>query len=278
LSAGFPPLSGASTGSDAETPANATISLVPDRVKCLAHALLWVWAGGGTPRVFESGGTHRNHEGDAMDTTNPLCGLTAGDVMSDDRVTIPQKMPMTEAAQRLRRAEAASAPVVDDAGRYVGILSAEDFLRWNEGTGPSREGCHTSSCSFQTKGLVPGNPETVTCTLAEGSCILQVMSPTSGGRRVALCRDPHSYSCESQMPGLPPAGPAGGDEAGRYTAPHLTAGLLTPLPELARRMIETREQRVHIIDEDGRPVGVVLGTDLLALADFAPHCDRVSTP
>lgn len=210
-----------------------------------------------------------------METTKPLCGLTAGNLMNDDRVTIPRRMPMREAAQLLHRAEAHSAPVVDESGRCVGILSARDFLRWAEEGGSYAEECHTSSCYHQTKGLVPGSPGAVSCTLAEKSCVLQVMTPTPDGRRVALCRDPHSYWSESQMSGGPPTG----EESGRYmTTDHLTAGLRTPLTELARMMIAARDHRVHILDDDGRPAGVVLGTDLLALVSWDVSAGADSRP
>ena len=200
-----------------------------------------------------------------METTKPLLRLTAEHLMRRDGVTIPRQMPMREAAQLLRRAKATSAPVVDELGRRVGVLSVSDLLRWAEEGGSGAEYGHVPSCYYQTKGLVPGSPEVVTCTLAEGSCALQVMQPTSGGRRVALCRDPHCFCSESQLGGES----ASGGESGRYmTADHVTAGLSTPLPELARKMIDAHTHRIHIIDDDGRPVGVVFGTDLLALLSW----------
>ena len=134
-----------------------------------------------------------------MKTTNPLLGLTADDLMNCDGVTIPQQMSMWEAAQLLRRAKDASAPVVDERGRCVGVLSDSDLLCWAEEGGSRAEDGRIPSCYYQAKGLVPGSPEVVTCTLAEGSCLLQVMQPTTGGRRVALCRDPNCFCSESQM-------------------------------------------------------------------------------
>jgi len=65
-------------------------------------------------------------------TATPLLALTAQDVMSRDVVTIPRQMPLGDAARLLRRASVSGAPVVDEQGRCVGVLSAADFLRWAE--------------------------------------------------------------------------------------------------------------------------------------------------
>jgi CBS-domain-containing membrane protein len=68
-----------------------------------------------------------------MIATKPLTELTAMDVMSRNVITVPQTMPLQEAARLLAREQISGAPVVDDAGHCVGILSATDFLHWAEG-------------------------------------------------------------------------------------------------------------------------------------------------
>src|SRR5262245_46733051 len=65
-------------------------------------------------------------------TVPPLPALTAQDVMSREVVTIPQRVSLGDAARLLRRASVSAAPVVDEQGRCVGVLSAADFLRWAE--------------------------------------------------------------------------------------------------------------------------------------------------
>ena len=197
-----------------------------------------------------------------MNTTKPLLGLTAEDLMSHNGVTIPQQMPMRDAAQLLHRAKVASAPVVDELGKCVGVLSAGDLLRWAEEEGSRAENDRIPSCYYQTKGLVPGSPEVVTCTLAEGSCLLQVMRPTTGGRRAAVCRDPNCFCSESQMVN----DSVSAREANRYmTTDIVTAGLGTPWVELTRMMDDPRADRIFVLDDCGRPAGFVSSTDLLAL-------------
>jgi CBS domain-containing protein len=192
-----------------------------------------------------------------METTKPILGREAEDLMSRDVVAIPRRMPMRDAARLLRHAKATSAPVVDEMGRCVGVLSPEDLLRWAK-----KEG-RIPACHYQAKGLVPESPEAVTCTLAEGSCQLQVMRPTSGGRRVVLCRDPNCFCSESQLGGGEPE--RGGDSDLYMTKDVVTAKLRTPLSELARMMIDAHANSIVVVDDDGRPAGVVSSTDLLGL-------------
>ena len=197
-----------------------------------------------------------------MATTKPLLGLTAEDLMSRDRVTIPQHMPMRDAAQLLRRAKSTSALVVDGPGKCVGILTAGDLLRWAEEGGSGAEEGRIPGCYYQTKGLVPGSPEVVTCTLAEGGCLLQVMRPTTGGRRVAVCRDPNCFCSESQL--VNDSVSAG--ESNRYmTTDFVTARLRTPLVELDRMMNDAHADRIFVLDDCGWPAGFVSSTHLMAL-------------
>jgi CBS domain-containing protein len=52
--------------------------------------------------------------------------------MSFPVTTIPENMPLREAARLLSRERVSGAPVVDAVGRCVGVLSATDFIRWAE--------------------------------------------------------------------------------------------------------------------------------------------------
>jgi CBS domain-containing protein len=58
-----------------------------------------------------------------------LLTLTAADLMSRDLVLIPQHMSLRTAGQLLSRSCISGAPVVDEAGRCVGVLSVNDFLQ-----------------------------------------------------------------------------------------------------------------------------------------------------
>ena len=58
-----------------------------------------------------------------------LSTLRVADVMSREVVSVPSSVSMDEAANRMSAQGVTSAPVVDDQGRCVGMLSAADFLR-----------------------------------------------------------------------------------------------------------------------------------------------------
>src|SRR3954466_947641 len=120
-------------------------------------------------------------------TATPLLALTAQDVMSRDVVTIPRQMPLGDAARLLRRASVSGAPVVDERGRCVGVLSAADFLRWAEEGCPDAKPAPSRTCCFQPEGRLLTGEEAVICTLAPGTCPLQAMRPATGGRHVAVC-------------------------------------------------------------------------------------------
>jgi CBS-domain-containing membrane protein len=61
-----------------------------------------------------------------------LLSLTAADLMSRELVLVPQAMSLQGAARLLSRAHVSGAPVVDEKGRCVGVLSNTDFLHWVE--------------------------------------------------------------------------------------------------------------------------------------------------
>lgn len=64
-----------------------------------------------------------------MNPLERLESLLVSDVMSRDVTTIEACKDMDAAAAILHGSSVSSAPVVDEAGRTVGILSAADFLR-----------------------------------------------------------------------------------------------------------------------------------------------------
>src|SRR5438270_11142143 len=65
-----------------------------------------------------------------ISTTKELFELTAADLMSREVVTIPRKMSLHGAAHRLAQAQVSGAPVIDEQGRCIGMLSATDLARW----------------------------------------------------------------------------------------------------------------------------------------------------
>jgi CBS domain-containing protein len=61
--------------------------------------------------------------------TQRILDITACDLMTHPVLTIPRKMPLREAACLLLRDRHGGAPVVDEQGRCVGVLSSTDFMR-----------------------------------------------------------------------------------------------------------------------------------------------------
>jgi CBS-domain-containing membrane protein len=76
-------------------------------------------------------------------TTKPLLSLTAADLMSRDVVALPRNMSLRAAGHLLSEARVSGAPIVDQAGVCVGVLSATDFMV-HVGYG-EREVCHTGA-------------------------------------------------------------------------------------------------------------------------------------
>jgi predicted transcriptional regulator len=70
-------------------------------------------------------------------TTKRLLDLTAAELMSKDVITIPVGMSLRAAAHRLALAGVSGAPVIDETGRCVGVLSKSDLVRFLD-QGPHR--------------------------------------------------------------------------------------------------------------------------------------------
>jgi CBS domain-containing protein len=81
-----------------------------------------------------------------LHTTERLEELTAADLMSCDLLLIPRHMSLRAAARLLSKADVSGAPVVDDAGVCVGVISAADFVHWAEGE-PGRRSAHPAAMS-----------------------------------------------------------------------------------------------------------------------------------
>jgi len=84
--------------------------------------------------------------------------LTVGDIMSRHVVVIPESSAMHNAAYLLADQAVSAAPVVDDAGRCVGALSAADFITFEiERTGDVVD-AHACRCHTLARGeYVPWN-------------------------------------------------------------------------------------------------------------------------
>jgi CBS domain-containing protein len=147
----------------------------------------------------------------------PLFELTAADVMSRELVTIPRKMSLHGAAHRLAQSQVSGAPVIDEQGRCVGVLSATDLVRW----------------------------------LDRGD--------RSARRSGCACTEVYAPWQMMEVSELPV------DEVERYmTTDLVSVAPDRPLAEVARCMLDARVHRVVVLDEKGRPAGLVTTTDILA--------------
>jgi CBS domain-containing protein len=191
---------------------------------------------------------------------NPLLSLTAGDLMSRDVQTVRADMPLREAAEELARRELHGAPVVDEAGRCVGIISVSDLARWAAGRHEPRVQV-PRTCSFQKKCREPGGRETVLCRLAEGVCPMQRLREMPDGTTGLQCIEPHCVPIDWQvveMESLP------GDAVRDFmTTTVVTVDPAAELRALARLMLDRQVHRLIVLDSEQHPVGVVAVDDLL---------------
>jgi CBS-domain-containing membrane protein len=152
-----------------------------------------------------------------MLTTKPILELTAADLMSRDIVTLPKHLSVHGAAHRLAQSHVGGAPVVDETGRCVGVLSTTDLVRWmDRGDAPHR-------------------------------------------RPLAREADFHTPWQMADLEGLPDE-----EVGGLMTADLVSVTPQTRIGELARRMLDAHIHRLFVLDDKGRPAGVVATTDVLA--------------
>lgn len=182
-----------------------------------------------------------------MKTTRPLFDITADELMSTEVMSIPRRMSLGAAAYLLHRDQISGAPVVDEGGRCVGVLSARDFLRWAAEHAPVTASAHA--------GVATAGPEEALCASGEGNCPITVSTPPA-----AAHDQPESVFNEWQQEEDEPHDPV----AAYMTADVVTANRSTPLSELARMMVDAHIHRLIITDDAHRPVGVVTSTDILA--------------
>jgi CBS domain-containing protein len=97
-------------------------------------------------------------------TNRPLMTLRAADIMSRNIVMIPREMSLQGAARLLTGAGVTGAPVIDDQGRCIGVLSATDFMHSVEAhqpdTNPSRPSDSPPHCAWE---IPEGNRNSCLC-------------------------------------------------------------------------------------------------------------------
>ena len=190
-----------------------------------------------------------------------LATLTADDLMSRYLLVLSEDTPLREAAHMLIRHQVSGAPVIDRHGRFAGVLSALDFVRAvnDADRAPGEPAPNPFACRFQINQPVAG--DRTLCTLPLGTCAVQRAQADAGGRTWVECSHPHDVFVDwqvAEVESLPT------EAVGQFmTRNVVTASRCTPLPELARMMIDAHIHRVVITDDAKSPVGIVTSTDIL---------------
>jgi CBS domain-containing protein len=171
-------------------------------------------------------------------TDKALFDLTAADLMTRVSVTLRESTPLREAAGELFRAGVHGAPVVNAVGACVGVLSVTDLAKW--AARPTGPDGSPESSGAVGSGQDP-------CVFGEWQMVEVERLPTD---------DVRHYMTEGPITVEPSA----------------------PITELARTMIGACVHRVVVTNAEGRPVGVVSATDLIAALAGAGDSDRDTEP
>lgn len=198
--------------------------------------------------------------------TKALAELTAEDVMAHDIVLLPENMPLRDAARMLLDNHIGGAPVINDMGQCIGVLSAIDFLRLAQKRSEANDNPMAPpspvACNFQTRHRRADGREEILCTLTAGVCPLQVRETGPDGNDRLVCSQPNTFLMDWQVvetEKLPM------DEVGNFMSHDpVIAQPTTTIRELARTMIHAHIHRIIVVDAMRRPIGIVTSSDLLS--------------
>jgi CBS domain-containing protein len=189
---------------------------------------------------------------------------TAGDLMTREVRTLPADMTLTEAVRQLAYWGVRGAPVVDTAGRCVGVLSGTDLNRWVADRGAGRKPL-PRTCSHWEGHRTAGGEEVAVCRLDAGACPFQRTTQLADGREAVTCSDPHCVPTDWQVV-EEDAGPQLVRDL--MTTEVIAVGPDSPAGEMARVMLDRRVHRLLVLDPDRRPVGLVAVDDLLRVLAY----------
>ncbi len=210
------------------------------------------------PKASGQRGTSHQARSPRRAPRKPARALTAADVMNRAVVVVLLQMPVREAARLIHCARASEAAVVDAQGRCVGMLSADDLLRWIEAGCPEVVLSPAGACPYEVRGRLLTGRDAVICILEHESCPYQVSYPGVGGQHTDVCMRP--AAADSPFGTIP-----------RYlTTDVARVRPETPLPELVRQILDTRAEHLFVLDDGERPVGIVSATDVLKAVAHGP--------
>lgn len=157
--------------------------------------------------------------------TKPILALTAKDLMNGEVVAIPRDMGTQAAARLLSQMHVSGAPIVDEQGRCVGVLSSNDFINC---CAANRTRCsqHRAEANF--------GPCTFPDCVGSEWQIVNVVENVEGRVRDQMTPDP------------------------------VTARPETTIARLAQMTVDAHVHRIVIVDDQRRPVGIVSATDIVA--------------
>ena len=200
-----------------------------------------------------------------MLVAEPLAHLTAEDVMQREVITIPHDLPLREAARLLSREQIGGAPVVDGAGRCIGVLSATDFVRWAGKEGRDMENGPLPGLPLPIKGRLLTGEDAVICTQAEGRCPSKNCGPPRAAGIPLSAGSPTAFSATgSRWPR-----PCPSTTVRRYmTADVVTAAPMTRSPNWPAECSTPISTGSSWWTNEGHPIGIVSSTDILAAVAY----------
>jgi CBS domain-containing protein len=219
--------------------------------------------------------------------------LRVGDVMSAEPEAVTPDTPVAEVVERLVRRDYTALPVVDDAGRVVGVIGDTDLLR------AGLTGVSVSVHKVSGPDLVR---EQLGALRSAGATVRQAMTApaVTVGRNAALAEAAHLMHTRNfkRLPVVDDAGMLVGVlgrldvlqsiAAGyaRRTTPHAvplphahrtiaeimerqvpTVAENAPLADVVGKLLDSAVKRVIVLDAAGRLAGIITDTDIVARVD-----------
>jgi CBS domain-containing protein len=154
-----------------------------------------------------------------------LHAVLAEDVMTANPVSIREELTVHEAVVFLTERHISAAPVINEAGRPVGVISEADILRHNR---EHADHLYWLPQRLVDKELTLGSGE----HLSDRSFEVEVPDVT----RVKDVMNPVIYAVRRD----------------------------SPIPEVVNQLVRRRIHRLFVVDEDGSLVGVITTLDLLS--------------
>ena len=187
---------------------------------------------------------------------------TAVQFMSRDIVTVSPDVRLRDAARRLAAAGIRGAPVVDEVGCCVGVLSVSDIARWAANL-PPPSADRSRTCSYWEYRRNVAGEQVAVCKLDVGACALQRPRFGPDCDLPNICSHPYG-ACVGEWQVLEAVDRSQATVREYMTPDPVTAPADTPIRTLAQMMIDASVHRVIVVDDAGRPVGIVSSTDVLA--------------